>query len=807
MPDSTYQIKKVAVLGAGVMGARIAAHLANAGIESYLLDIVPNKLTEEEEAKGLTLKDAQVRNRFAAQGLQTAIKSKPAAFFVPELAELVTIGNFEDNLDWVKNVDWIIEVVVERLDIKQQLFEKVAALRKPGTIVTSNTSGISIAKIAENMSDEFKQHFLGTHFFNPPRYMRLFEIIPTADTDPELIRFMSEFAEKTLGKGVVYCKDTANFIANRIGVFGMMYTLHQMIKDELTVETVDAITGPATGKPKSATFRTADLVGIDTLVHVANNLYEAVPDDEMREIFKVPDFIKKMVENGWLGDKSKQGFYRKEKDASGKRIINALRYDTMEYQPREKAKFASLEMAKNIDDVGERLKAVANAKDGGGKFFWETMSAVLIYAANRIPEITDAIYNVDNAMKWGFNWELGPFESWDAIGLEESVKRMEGEGKQVPEKIKAMLAAGNKSFYKHENGELFYFDFTSSEYKPVPMSKDTILIFLEKEKEGRILKKNAGASLINLGDGVALVEFHSKMNTIGEDILSMIHYGIKEVEKNYEALVIGNQAKNFSVGANLMLVLMLAQEQDWDELDRAVRMFQDVNMQIKYAEKPVVVAPFGMTLGGGCEITLHGSRVQAAAETYIGLVEVGVGVIPAGGGTKEMTLRTLKKIEGVKDADPLPLIQNLFQMLGMAKVATSGMEAKRFGILRDADLISMNQDRQIGDAKKTALAMAVSGYKKPILPEKMTAYGESVLAPILIALDQMHEAGFITDYDRVVGEKLAYVITGGNITRPQPVDEQYFLDLEREAFLSLCGDKRTQDRMAHMLKTGKPLRN
>ena len=807
MPNYPYHVKKVAVLGAGVMGARISAHLANAGIESYLLDIIPDKLTPKEEAQGLTLESPQVRNRLAASGLQTALKGKPASFFIPKLAEMVTIGNFEDNLEWIGDVDWIIEVVVERLDIKHQLFEKIAKYRKPRTIVTSNTSGISIAQIAQNMSDEFKKHFLGTHFFNPPRYMRLLEVIPTENTDPELVKFLSELGEKVLGKGIVYCNDTTNFIANRIGVFGMMFTLHQMIKDGLTVETVDSITGQATGKPKSATFRTGDLVGIDTLVHVAQNVYDTVPEDEMREMFQIPDFVKSMVENNWLGDKTKQGFYKKEKDDKGKTIINSLRYDSMTYQPREKANYSSLEMAKNIDDVGERLKTVANAKDDAGKFFWETMSAVLIYTANRIPEITDSIVNVDNAMKWGFNWELGPFESWDVIGLEESVKRMEEEGKQIPENIKSMLEAGYKSFYKRENGNLFYYDFVKNDYKPVEFDKGLILLNLEKGKENRIIKQNPGASFIDIGDGVALVEFHSKMNTIGEDILTMINFAANEVEKNYEALVIGNQGKNFSVGANLMLVLMLAQEQDWDEIDYAVRMFQNLTDRLKYLEKPVIVAPFGMTFGGGCELTLHASQVQAAAETYIGLVEVGVGLIPAAGGTKEMVLRAQKRYEDVKEADPLPFLQKVFEMIGMAKVATSGMEAKEFGILRNFDKISMNSDRLIGDAKNAALSLAMQGYKKPIMKEKMIAYGESLLASFIIALDQFHEAGYITDYDKVIAEKLAYVISGGNITEAKTVEEQYFLDLEREAFLTLCGDKRTQDRMAHMLKTGKPLRN
>jgi len=807
MSKSPYKIRKVAVLGAGVMGSQIAAHLANAGIPSVLLDIVPKELTAEEKARGLTLDSPEVRNRLAQQGLQNALKARPAAFFVPELAELITVGNFEDNLNWLQDVDWIIEAVVERLDIKQQLMERVAQHRKPGTIVSSNTSGISIARIAEKMPEEFRKHFLGTHFFNPPRYMRLLEIIPTPETDPEVVRFISEFGERVLGKGIVYCKDTPNFIANRIGVFGMMVTLHQMLKDGLTVEDVDAITGPATGKPKSATFRTADLVGIDTFVHVANNLYEAAPDDEMRDIFKVPDFVLEMVKRGWLGEKTKQGFYRKVKDEQGKSIIYALRPDKMEYEPSKKTRYPSLEMARSIDDVRERVKAVANAQDPAGKFFWEVLSQVLAYSANRIPEISDTIVNVDNAMKWGYNWELGPFETWDAIGLKESVARMEKEGKQVPANVKEMLEAGFTSFYKTENGILYYYDFLSKQYKPVEFSKDVIVLSLEKQKEGKVLRKNAGATFLDLGDGIALVEFHSKMNAIGEDILTMLNYAMNEVEKNFDGLVIGNQGKNFSVGANLMLILMLAQEQDWEELDRAVRMFQSVNMRLKYFEKPVVVAPFGMTLGGGCEITLHAPRVRAAAETYIGLVEVGVGVIPAAGGTKELTLRAQKRAAGLKDVDYLPFLQQVFETIGMAKVATSAVEARKMGILRSCDSISMNSDRLIGEAKNTALAMVKEGYRKPPLREKMWAFGNSILSAMLVGLNQMREAGYITEYDLVIGQKLARVIAGGDISVPQEVDEQYFLDLEREAFLSLCGDKRTQDRMAHMLKTGKPLRN
>jgi 3-hydroxyacyl-CoA dehydrogenase len=807
MPERTYQIRKVAILGAGVMGSQIAAHFANAGIPSLLLDIVPKELTEEEKARGLTLESPEVRNRLARNGVQNALKAKPAAFFIPELAQLIEVGNFEDDLPKLKDVDWIIEAVVERLDIKRRLMEKVAAHRREGTIISSNTSGISIARIAEGFPEEFRKHFLGTHFFNPPRYMRLLEIIPTPDTDPDLVQFISDFGERVLGKGIVYCKDTPNFIANRIGVFGMMVTLHQMVKDGLTIEDVDAITGPATGKPKSATFRTADLVGIDTFVHVANNLYEFAPDDEMREMFKVPDFVLEMVKRGWLGEKTKQGFYKKVKDEKGQSVIYALRYDKMEYEPSSKSKYPSLEMARNIENVGERIKTVAYAKDPAGKFFWNVLSQILIYAANRIPEISENIVNIDNAMKWGYNWELGPFETWDAIGLEDSVRRMEEEGLPVPQKIKDMLAAGNKNFYKKENGQLFYYDFATNSYKPVPLSKGVIVLALEKEKEGRVLRSNPGASFIDLGDGVALVEFHSKMNAIGEDILTMLNYALDEVEKRFDGLVIGNQGKNFSVGANLMLILMLAQEEEWDELDRAVRMFQGVNMRLKYFSKPVVVAPFGMTLGGGCEITLHAPRVRAAAETYIGLVEVGVGVIPAAGGTKEMVLRAQKRTKEVENVDPLPFLQKVFETIGMAKVATSALEAKKFGFLRECDSFSMNTDRLIGEAKQTVLAMLEEGYRPPVLHDRMMAYGRAIKSAFLIALDQMREGGYITEYDLEIGKKLAHVIAGGDLSGPQEVDEQYFLDLEREAFLSLCGDPRTQARMGHMLKTGKPLRN
>ncbi|CUU01010.1 3-hydroxyacyl-CoA dehydrogenase [Candidatus Thermokryptus mobilis] len=799
-------IKKVAVLGAGVMGAQIAAHLANAGIPSYLLDIVPQELTEEEKRNGLTLQSPEVRNRIAREGLERAKKIKPNAFFIPELEKLITIGNFEDNLDWIKDVDWVIEAVVERLDIKRELFKKVEMVRRPGTIVSSNTSGIRISEIAEGFSDDFRKHFLGTHFFNPPRYMKLLEIIPTNETLPEVIETIAEFGEKVLGKGIVYCKDTPNFIANRIGVLAVMYVLHYMLQNNFTIEEVDELTGPVTGKPKSATFRTLDIVGLDTLVHVANNLYNAVPDDEMREYFKVPDVVQKMIENKWLGEKSGQGFYKRVKKADGESEILTLDFSTMEYRPRQKVKIGSLEMAKTVDDLRDKIKILMESKDKAGKFFWNTTSAVLAYASNRIPEISDTIVDIDNAMKWGFNWEVGPFELWDLIGVERSIEKIESEGFKVADWVKDMVNSGKKSFYQKSDGEIFFYDVAKKDYSKLRTRPEFINLALLKEDKRKVIKQNAGASLVDIGDGVICFEFHTKANAIGEDILVMANYAIEELEKNYEALVIGNQGQHFSAGANLMLILMLAQEGEWDEIDRAVRMFQQMNMRIKYASKPVVVAPHGMTLGGGCEIVLHAPRVRAYAESYIGLVEIGAGVIPAGGGTKEMLLRAIQKAPKSVDIDLTPFIREAFETIAYAKVSTSALEAKKLGYLREYDSISMNKDFLIHDAKKIALAMVEEGYKPPLPPE-IIALGKQLYANFLVAIYLMREANYITEYEAHIGRKLAYVMSGGDLTSPQVVSEQYILDLEREAFLSLCGEKKTQERMQYILKYGKPLRN
>jgi 3-hydroxyacyl-CoA dehydrogenase len=799
-------IKKVAVLGAGVMGAQIAAHLANAGIPSYLLDIVPKELNEEEKRNGLTLQSPEVRNRIAREGLERAKKIKPNAFFIPELEKLITIGNFEDNLEWIKEVDWVIEAVVERLDVKRDLFKRVEMVRRPGTIVSSNTSGIRISEIADGFSDDFRKHFLGTHFFNPPRYMKLLEIIPTKDTLPEVVETISEFGEKVLGKGIVYCKDTPNFIANRIGVLAVMYVLHYMLKNGFTIEEVDELTGPVTGKPKSATFRTLDLVGLDTLVHVANNLYNAVPDDEMREYFKVPEVVQKMIENKWLGEKTGQGFYKRVKKADGESEILTLDFSTMEYRPRQKVKIGSLEMAKTVDDLKDKIKILMESKDRAGQFFWNTTSAVLAYASNRIPEISDTIVDIDNAMKWGFNWEVGPFELWDLIGVERSIEKIEAEGFKVADWVKDMVNSGKKSFYQKSDGKIFFYDVAKKDYSELRTRPEFINLALLKEDKRKVIKQNAGASLIDIGDGVICFEFHTKANAIGEDILVMANYAMEELEKNYEALVIGNQGQHFSAGANLMLILMLAQEGEWDEIDRAVRMFQQMNMRIKYAPKPVVVAPHGMTLGGGCEIVLHAPRVRAYAESYIGLVEIGAGVIPAGGGTKEMLLRAIQKAPKSVEVDLTPFIREAFETIAYAKVSTSALEAKKIGYLREYDSISMNKDFLIYDAKKIALAMVEEGYKPPLPPE-IIALGKQLYANFLVAIYLMKEAKYITEYEAHIGKKLAYVMSGGDLSSPQIVSEQYILDLEREAFLSLCGEKKTQERMQYILKYGKPLRN
>jgi 3-hydroxyacyl-CoA dehydrogenase len=801
------RIERAAVLGAGTMGAQIAAHLANAGIPTLLLDIPPRELTPEEQTKGLALDSKQVRNRIARAGLEAAKKAKPAAFFTPEAASLVSIGNFDDDLPRLKDCDLIIEAVVENLSIKQKLYERVEQFRKPGSVVASNTSGIPIRHLAEGRSEDFRQHFLGIHFFNPPRYLHLVELIRTEWTKPEVSCSIFGFLDKRLGKGVVPAKDRPNFIANRIGTYGAMVTLNTMIEDGYSIEEVDKMTGPAMGRPKTATFRTFDLVGLDVLAHVAKNLYEAVPEDRERDVFLAPEFVSKMVERGLLGNKTRAGFYKKQKGEGDKPDIWTLDYASLEYRPQQKVKLPSLDMAKNIDDTKERIRTLVWGKERVGAFLWKTAMRTLAYAARRIPEIADTIVEVDRAMRWGFNWELGVFETWDAIGVEKSVKRMQDEGREVPENVLKMLESGATSFYIEEGGKQFYFDFASNQYQPVLELPGVIVLKSVKDRTG-VIKRNSGASLIDLGDGVACLEFHSKMNAIGADTIGMVKQALAEVEKNFVGLVVGNQGVNFSVGANLMLLLLEAQEENWEDIDLSIRAFQNATMSLRYSPKPVVVAPFQMTFGGGCEFTLHADRARAAAETYIGLVEVGVGLIPAGGGTKEMLLRAMDAIpKGADDADPFPFVKRAFETIALAKVATSAEEARTYGFLSADDTVSMNSDRLIADAKQEVLSLASSGYVMPQQRTDILAMGNSALATLKLGIHQMKRGGYISDHDSLIGEKLARILTGGDLNHETRVSEQYLLDLEREAFLSLCGERKTQERIAHMLKNGKALRN
>jgi 3-hydroxyacyl-CoA dehydrogenase len=799
------RIEKAVVLGAGTMGARIAAHFANAGLPCILLDIAP-----AGSAPG-----SPERNKIVRAGLEAAKKSKPAAFFNAALGEKVSIGNFEDDLGRVAEADWIIEVVAENLEIKRKLLERVAQFRKPGAIVTTNTSGLPVHLIAEGMSDEFQENWCGTHFFNPPRYLKLVELIPGPKTSSDVLETLRDFCDKRLGKGVVEAKDTPNFIANRIGTYSMLNALRLMGELDMTVEEVDACTGPAVGWPKSATFRTADLVGLDVLTHVIKNIYETAPNDESRERYKVPAVLEEMTKRGWLGDKTGQGFYKMTKE--GKREILTLDVKTLEYRPKEKAKFSSLEAGKGIEDTKERLRALVGPilqgqkGDKAQQFLWQALSETCLYAARRVPEIADSVAEVDRAMRWGFGWEMGPFEMMDAIGVKEFAVQVEKEGRAVPLLIER-VAGSRKGFYETEKGITTVFDISGNART---VSEPSGVIILKSLKDaGREVERNSGASLIDLGDGVVCCEFHAKMNAIGADLISMIHKGLKRLETDFEAMVIANQAVNFSVGANLMLVLVGAQEQEWDELHMAVKQFQNVNLAIKYARKPVVVAPQGMALGGGCEISLHGARIQAAAESYMGLVEAGVGLIPGGGGTKEMLIRANEHAGGGEDLDLIHALRPIFETIAMAKVGTSAEENRDLGFLRPEDGVSMNGSRLIGDAKEEALALAHGGWKPLAASWKEGAQttqikvlGESFLTMGKLAIHMLQRGGYASEHDGVVGKKLANILAGGALSAPQMVSEQYILDLEREAFVSLLGEKKTQERIAFTLKTGKPLRN
>ena len=792
------------------MGARIAAHVANAGIPCFLLDIAPSELNADEKKKGLALESAAVHNRIVLAGLAAAQKSRPAAFFTEETARLVTPGNFEDDLKWCGEVDWIIEAVAENLEIKRGLYARVEVVRKPGTIVTSNTSGLPIHLIAEGRSEDFQQHWAGTHFFNPPRYMKLVELIPGPKTRPEVIESLDEICDLRLGKGVVVAKDTPNFIANRVGTYSMLNVLRQMQALEMTIEEVDACTGPAIGQPKSATFRTGDIVGLDVLVHVVRNIYDSIPNDESRENYRLPELLEGMMKRGWLGDKTGGGFYKRVKKGGESEILT-LDWQKMEYRPKQKAKFGSIEAGKAIEDTRARLRAlVAPALEGKGgdkanQFLWGSLSESCLYAARRVPEIAHSIVDVDRAMRWGFASELGPFEVWDAIGVEKMASTIEREGKPIPPLVSKVLASPKKSFYEYEKGSTKYFDLATGALALIPEAPGIIVLKSLKDRTP-VVQSNAGASLIDLGDGVVCCEFHSKMNSIGGDLVAMLYAGIARLGKDFEAMVIGNQAPNFSVGANLMLVLIGAQEGEWDDIHMAVRQFQRVNMAIKYAPRPVVAAPQGMALGGGCEISLHSARIHAAAEAYIGLVETGVGLVPGGGGTKEMLIRANEHAAGEEDLDLFHALKPIFQNIAMAKVSTSGEEARSLGYLRPSDLIAMNRDRQIADAKATALAMVRAGYHPPA-PVEIRVLGEEFLAATKLAIHMLMRGEFASAHDAVVARKVAYILAGGGITAPQTVSEQYILDLEREAFVSLCGERKTQERIAYTLKTGKPLRN
>jgi len=798
------RIQKAAVLGAGVMGSTIAAHLANVGIPSFLLDIVPLELTEAEKKKGLTLQSPEVRNRFAISGKKRAQELSPAAFYLKDDAELITVGNFEDHLAWVSQADWIIEVIIEDLNVKRELFKKLLPFLGEGMVVSTNTSGISIQKMCEGFPRDFEERFLGTHFFNPPRYMKLLEIIPAKYTSKSIVEKMVELGEKILGKGVVFAKDTPNFIANRIGAFSSGITIRTMLEDGYRIEEVDQITGPAMGRPKMGTFRLADLVGLDVVAIVGKNLMENLPEKE-REYFAPAPFIQQMIKNQWLGQKTKQGFYKKVKQ-EGKEETLVLDYEKLDYRPQTKTGFPSIEAAKNIEDVGERIKTLVMSPDRGGQFAWKSLKKTLLYSAEKIPEIADDVVSIDRAMRWGYNWELGPFEVWDAIGLKSSVKRMEKEGDQIPPLVEQLLSKGYSSFYDKKDSRTVFFDLGAGQYREIEEKPEIILLPSLKDRNKTVLS-NPGASLIDLEEGVACLEFHSKMNTIGADTVQMIRDALKEVEEKFDGLVIGNQAENFSAGANLMLMLFEIQDENWDDIEAMVKAFQDSLMAVKYFEKPVVAAPFGLTLAGGCEVCLACAKTQASAETYMGLVEVGVGLIPAGGGTKEMLLRSTECIPPEVDADYFPFIRRAFETVGMAKVATSAKEAQRFGFMRSSDRISVNRDFLIQDAKRTVLDLVRENYRPPRPRKNIKVVGEKGLALLQMGLFYMREGGYISQYDEHVGKKLAYIFSGGNLPDGSEVTEQYILDQEREAFLSLCGEPKTQERIEYMLKTGRPLRN
>ena len=797
-------IKKIAIIGSGIMGSGIACHFANIGVDVLLLDIVPRELNDKEKAKGLTLEDKVVRNRLVNDALTASLKSKPSPIYHQKFASRITTGNLDDDIAKVKDVDWIMEVVVERLDIKQQVFEKLEKHRTPGTLITSNTSGIPIKFMNEGRSEDFQQHFAVTHFFNPPRYLKLFEVVPGPKCKQDVTDFLMNYGDKFLGKTSVLAKDTPAFIGNRIGIFGIMNLFHVVKEMGLTIEEVDKLTGPVIGRPKSATFRTIDVVGLDTLVHTANGVKDNCPEDEMREQFVIPDFVNHMMENKMLGSKTKQGFYKMTKDANGKRNILSLDLDTLEYREKKRAKFATLELTKTIDKVVDRFKVLVSGKDKAGEFYRKSFAAMFAYVQNRIPEISDELYRIDDGLRAGFGWEHGPFQIWDAIGVEKGVKMMEAEGHKPASWVTDMIASGSTSFYSINEGATFYYDIPSKKQTKKP-GQDSFIILDNIRKTSEVFK-NSGVVVEDLGDGILNLEFQSKMNTIGGDVLAGLNTAIDIAEKDFQGLVVGNQAANFSVGANIGMIFMMAAEQEYDELNMAIKYFQDSMMRMRYSSIPTISAPHGMALGGGCEISLHADKIVAAAETYMGLVEFGVGVIPGGGGSKEMALRASDLFH--KGDVQLNVLQEHFLTIGMAKVSTSAYEAFDLGLMQKGkDIVVVNKDRQIATAKAHAKLMAETGYTQPVKRKDVLVLGKQALGMFLVGTDSMNASHYISEHDQKIANKLGYVMAGGDLSEPTKVSEQYLLDLEREAFLSLCTERKTLERIQHMLKTGKPLRN
>lgn len=798
------RINNVAVIGSGIMGSAIACHFANIGVQVLLLDIIPREPNEKEQKKGLNIGDKQVRNRIVNDALKKALKSKPSPIYHEKFASRISTGNLDDDIEKISEADWVIEVVTEKLKIKQSVFDQVEKYRKEGTLVTSNTSGIPIHLMSENRSEDFQKHFCGTHFFNPPRYLHLFEIIPGAKTSTDTLDFLKAYAEKFLGKKAVIAKDTPAFIGNRIGIFSIMALFHQVKDMDMTIEEVDKLTGPVIGRQKSATFRTVDVVGLDTLVHVANGLYENVPEDEQHDLYTLPNFINTMVKNEWFGSKTGQGFYKKTKKDDGSSEIKSLDLETLKYRDRKSASFDVLEKTKSIDNLDDRYEVLLNDDGKAGKFYRKNFAALFSYVSQRIPEITDDLYKIDDAMRAGFGWEHGPFQVWDAVGIEKGIQLAKDEGYEIADWVTEMVKSGNTGFYTVKDGNSYYYDIQDKKQTKIP-GQDAFII-LDNIRKSKEVFKNDGLVVEDLGDGILNVEFRSKMNTIGGDVLDGLNKAFDIAEKEYQGLVVYNNGKNFSVGANIGMIFMMAVEQEYDELNAAVKYFQETSMRMRYSSIPTVSAPHEMTLGGGCEMTLHADKVVAAAETYIGLVEFGVGVIPGGGGSKEMTLRASDTFK--KGDIELNRLREHFLTIGMAKVSTSAYEAFDTDMLQKGkDIVVVNKDRQLAIAKKHALLMAENGYTKPIPRTDIKVLGKEALGPFLVGTDQMFAGNYISEYDKKIANKLAYVMSGGDLSENTKVSEQYLLDLEREAFLSLCGERKTLERLEHMLKKGKPLRN